>query len=593
MGNRFAHLIPNEQQPAAPQNNRFAHLIPAQPASAPVQAAQQQQEQQVTKSNSFVANLNALVPILGLPALLENTSKQSSTAGKFATGQMDAIHGGAQTLSKSLPFIAGPVNKLNNWIADNTGLTARLPEGGVDQQVRERESAYQARRKAAGESGFDGWRTSGGVASPVNIALARLGLGGSSLTAKAVGGGASGLLNAAFTPVTQGDYRSVKKNQAAIGAAFSAATPVITAGIGRIISPNASTNPQLQLLRKEGVRPTVGQTMGGGWNALEEKLQSVPVLGDMIAARRGKVLEQFNNAAINRVGQPINQKVSGFGAGAVKEMGDLASGAQEQAKNMIGNFQIDPQAGAKLAQLTQMVNQIPDKAAKKSAKDALELIKDQASKNGVMTADSFKSLSSRLTKEASTLSGASDAYQQKAGQAIAEMLTALEESALRQNPAAAQAMQQANAAWARNVIVEGASKAGANQGGRFTPAQLMGAVKGADKSVRDRATARGTALLQDLASAGNAIIGNKVPNSGTVDRLIPGIATLGGTAAISPTAAAALVGGAGMYTRPVQDLLTASIASRPQYAQAVRQALWKSSPAFAPITSSVGLGLLK
>lgn len=43
MGNRFAHLIPNEQQPAAPQKNRFAHLIPAQqptqPASKPVQAA--------------------------------------------------------------------------------------------------------------------------------------------------------------------------------------------------------------------------------------------------------------------------------------------------------------------------------------------------------------------------------------------------------------------------------------------------------------------------------------------------------------------------------------------------------------------------
>ena len=49
-------------------------------------------------------------------------------------------------------------NRLNNWLADKTGLVARLPEGGVDQQVREAEAAYQQRRAAAGESGIDWMR---------------------------------------------------------------------------------------------------------------------------------------------------------------------------------------------------------------------------------------------------------------------------------------------------------------------------------------------------------------------------------------------------------------------------------------------------
>ena len=44
-------------------------------------------------------------------------------------------------------------NAANNWLADNTGLVGRLPEGGVNQQVREGEAAYQASRGAdAGKS---------------------------------------------------------------------------------------------------------------------------------------------------------------------------------------------------------------------------------------------------------------------------------------------------------------------------------------------------------------------------------------------------------------------------------------------------------
>ena len=516
-----------------------------------------------------------------------------SSLDKIGVGVADPIHGGAQLLTKILPNgVVRAGNQLNNWIADKTGLVASLPDGGVDQQVRERETDYQAQRKAAGESGFDGWRTLGNVVSPANAVLASRGVGAATTGARIMGGAVTGAASALMNPVTQGDFIDEKAKQVATGAAFGGAVPAIAAGVGRVISPSASRNPQLQMLRNDGVRPTIGQTMGGRWNSLEEKLQSVPVVGDMIANRRAGVLEQFNNAAINRVGAPIGQRVQGTGSQAVQEIGDIASKAQDSAKNMIGAFQLDAQGAADIARIKSMIPGIADKRARNAVSETLKTVQSQMSNRGVILPDGYKTLDSHLTTIGGRFKGSTDAYQQQAGDAIAELQNALRNTALRQNPAAAKAMQDANAAWANLVRIEGASKAAANNGGLFTPGQLMSSVRQADKSVRDRATARGTALMQDFATSGQSILGNKVPNSFTTDRALIGAGALGGSSLLSPLATAGILGGAGLYTQPVQSLLTGAIAARPQSAQAVRKALLEASPALVPLGSQVGLGLL-
>src|SRR5512139_2637724 len=70
-----------------------------------------------------------------------------SAVERFGMGMADPIQGGAQLLTKLLPdSVVQAGNAANNWLADKTGLVARLPEGGVDQQTREREAAYNAAR---------------------------------------------------------------------------------------------------------------------------------------------------------------------------------------------------------------------------------------------------------------------------------------------------------------------------------------------------------------------------------------------------------------------------------------------------------------
>jgi hypothetical protein len=180
------------------------------------------------------------VSTAGLQALKRMQVEAQVAAGpgkleKVGMGAMDPIHGGAQLLTHVLPEgMVQAGNRVNNWLADKTGIVARIPEGGVDQMVQEREAAYQARRLAAGETGFDGWRTVGNAVSPANIPAARLVAGAGGVGSLAARGAAAGGAAATLQPVTSpnADFGSEKATQVAAGAATGAVlTPVIAKAV--------------------------------------------------------------------------------------------------------------------------------------------------------------------------------------------------------------------------------------------------------------------------------------------------------------------------------------------------------------------------
>lgn len=514
-----------------------------------------------------------------------------SIAAGFGKGLRDPIDGGAQLLTNLLPGgVVQAGNNLNNWLADKTGLVGRLPEGGVDQQVRQQEASYQAQRGP--DAGVDWARIGGNVLNPANLALASK-LPAAASTMGRIGVGAlGGAASAAMNPVAaEGDFASNKLQQVGIGAAGGALVPALTAGIGRIVSPAASLNPELQLLQREGVRPTIGQALGGRWNATEEKLQSLPLMGDMISKARNSAREDFNRAALNRVTAPIGTKASETGQAGVQQAGDMVSNAYTQAKNQLGNFRLDRQGVGELQKIRQMADMLPDETARGQFQKLWGTLANDISPNGTIKAEAFKRIDSKLAKEAARFAGAPDAYQQQLGDALGEVRTSITQNALRANPNAAAMMKAADTAYANLVRVEGASKNALQSGGLFTPGQLGSAVRQADQSVRDRATARGTALMQDLAGAGQSVLGNKVPNSATADRLMLGAGGLGAYA-LNPAIPAGLLGGAGLYTSPIQSLLRGAVTARPQAAQAVRNTLLQASPGFVPAGAQIGLGLL-
>lgn len=500
--------------------------------------------------------------------------KPDSAMSRFATGAADPIHGGAQMLTHALPEgVVRAGNKFNNWLADKTGLVAKLPEGGMDQVVKEREAAYSA------PEGFDWARMAGNVVSPANLALGAAAPVAGPLAARAAISALTGAATGALAPAPEwGD----KSRQVMAGAIGGAAAPVVTGALSRIISPKASVNPDVKLLKDAGIRPTIGQTLGGRWNAAEEKAASLPIVGDAISSYRKHAVEDFNRAAIKRAVDPVGGSVDDVGQAGVAKAGDLLSDAYEQAKGAVKFVKFDNKFATDLAQLRQMSNALTPPTKKQFDKAVTETLGGRLSPSRSMLGDTFKKVDSELGQRAARYSSSSVASEQELGDALKQLQALIRDQAMRGNPDAATAMRAADKGWANLVRVEGASKAAKNSDGLFTPAQLNTAIQTADRSVRKRAVARGEALMQDLGTAGQNVLGNKVPNSGTADRLLLGGGALGAGYMLDPMLAASMLGGAAMYTHPAQALLRGLVSSRPELAQPVAQALKKSAPMLAP-----------
>lgn len=192
----------------------------------------------------------------------------AKTTSGYARGLRDPIDAGAQLLTNVLPqSIVDPVNKLNNWLADKTGLVGKLPEGGVDQQVREQEAQYQQQRANAGEEGFDWGRLAGNVLNPANIAIAAKIPQGATMLGKLGMGGLAGTTFGALQPAT-GDspenFASEKALQALMGGVFgvgtSAAGQAGSWAWNQIKATHAMTNPAgRERIVKEAIRRWAGK----------------------------------------------------------------------------------------------------------------------------------------------------------------------------------------------------------------------------------------------------------------------------------------------------------------------------------------------
>jgi hypothetical protein len=514
-----------------------------------------------------------------------------SKTERFLKGLRDPVDGGAQLLERGVRAIApgavDAVNGANNWLADKTGLVGRVGAGGVAGDVAAAEEQY----KQQAPEGMDWMRIAGNVMSPANLA------GGVAGQATVRGAAGIGALSALANPTEhQDDFWTEKMKQAGIGAAGGAGVRALAGGASRVLSPNNTRNPDLALLRREGVQPTVGQTLGGGWNRTEEAMQGVPFVGDMIRGARDRTREQFNLAAINRATRPIGVNIDEAGQEGVGRAARALGHAYDDAGQQMGHFRLDRQGIAELRNLRNMAQTLPDRE-RATFDQAWRRELGQMGPRGTMLPDTWKRTDSVLGNDAAMFSGATDGYQKQLGGALREFQRVLRDTGGRQNPQARAAYEAADQGYANLVRVEGAANSAKLTGGNFTPGQLLMGVKSADRTVRDRATAHGDALMQDLGNAGQRVIGNKIPNSGTPERLarMGGAAGLTGGAAhfglIEPTTAitAAIGTGIGMaaYTRAGQAalrVLTSSRPNSPQYqaaAQSLRAMAQHASPAGA------------
>lgn len=519
--------------------------------------------------------------------------KGGSKLSRLAQGAKDPFNAGAQLLTHILPQgVVDAGNKANNWLADKTSLVAKVPEGGIDQMVAENESQYQADKQAAGVKGFDWMRLLGNVASPANLAVASRVPQAASVLGRIGAGAGAGAIGGALSPVTEGNFATEKAKQVGIGAAGGALMSGIGEGVSRIVKPNV--RPGVQELLDEGITPTPGQILGGVAQTAEDKMSSVPILGDAITSARKKGVNELNTAVYKRVLDPIGGKVpKDVGREAVANVADQISGAYDNLLPKV-TFKADAKFSQDIAKLQQMAASLPDDQANRFEKVLRETVIKKFGPKGTMDGTALKGLESELGELATGLRRDALYDNRQLGNAIGEIQTALRENLIRTNPAQAGELKAINKAFANFArLREAAGRIGAEEG-EFTAPQLQSAVRALDKSKGKGAFAKGQALLQDLSDPAKAILPEKYPNSGTAGRAMAGLLTMGaagGGAAVAPAVGLPVVGAGLLSTLPYlpggRQAIAAILARRPEAAQKVADVIRKAGPLLAPAGASL------
>lgn len=254
----------------------------------------------------------------------EEHRDKSTTMGQIGTGMMDPVEGGGQLIANIVPKrVERILNTANNWMADNLpeGLVRKLPEGGKNEQMHQREDAISKER--GGSTSTDWGRLAGNVLSPVNylgtgamagakpIASAMAAGGKAGLAAKLGTAGVGGAVAGAEQPATGSDYWNEKKWQTVIGGgvgtAVGGAGTVLGSGVRKLGEYIARNNPEnLESEAVQKILRRIGQDQKSGGpsaadaidlvNASKKPMALADVGGENVKALAGNVSRQPGEA---------------------------------------------------------------------------------------------------------------------------------------------------------------------------------------------------------------------------------------------------------------------------------------------------------
>jgi hypothetical protein len=497
--------------------------------------------------------------------------KTPTPAGeRFKQGLRDPLDKGAQMLTRALPEgVVSGVNRATQFVNElpiigpatkAIGMTPATQQQ-IDQGVTQRERAYVP------PEGFDWMRAGGNMVSTAPLAAA-LPVGAAALPRIGYGAATGAGIGAVSTPVAENQDQFWQQTAegakgGAIGGAIAA--PIVGA-LSRVIQPK--TSPQVKTLLSEGVTPTPGQILGGMAGRAEEKLTSVPLLGDAITSAKQKSIEELNKAAYARALKPIGGKVPDeVGRTGVASVSDQLSSAYNTLLPKL-SFKADGQFAADLSKIQQMAATFPPAEARQFQQALRDRVIGKLTPQGLASGETIKAIESELGKMAKGYRGDQSFDKRQLGDALGEVQNAIRQTLQRTNPAHADELAKINLGYANYARIRNAGARAGKQEGGFTPAGLAGGVRATDRSVGKGDYARGKAFMQDLSDAGVNVLGSKYPDSGSIGRLLMGAGTLG-SGALNLGIPGALGVASLPYLPGGRQLMAALLARRPALAEPI------------------------
>ncbi len=405
------------------------------------------------------------------------------------------------------------------------------------------------------------------------------------------GAGTIGALQGAL--LTPGDMAERAK-----AAAFGAGGGALGAGLSKAMQATKpiTANPNASVLAQEGISLTPGQNAGGLLKSLEDKMTSIPGVGNVIDAARRRGVEDFNRAAIRRVTQPLDDagipiQANGIGHDAVASLRTGLGQAYDDVLSRSSADALEPQFVQQMASLRQMVSALPKK--EQDAFDAIieRQLGQRMTPNGMVNAENLQAAKSGLGQEVSNFGTSTDAYQRQLGQALKQADEEFRQLISRANPQNSADLKAIDKAYANFKRIQRAASGVGTESGVFTPAQLNSAVKAMDRTKDKRAFSEGNALLQDLTNAGKETLPSKVPDSGTAGRMMSNMFSLSGLLSTVPGMAAAIPAYLA-YSRPGSAAINAGVNNIAKPATESIRSLLAGNPDLARLLGMSGAKLM-
>lgn len=356
------------------------------------------------------------------------------------------------------------------------------------------------------------------------------------------------------------------------GAVAAAGGSLVGSKVGRALQRTARgvSDPSVAALREEGITAlTPGQTygrsgkVGAAVKGVEDRLSGLPVVGEMVNARRADAFRQFNSRSFNRALEPIGGTVGDLvGEEAVERAQTQVSAAFRDA--LAGKGAVPDQAFADA--LGEAVGKV------RSIKRLGDEVTDQIGEILAPYADEAMLSGEALDDISRNLRALRSAYSRDPlAIPVAKRLDGVEKAIFdlfdRQAEGTIPAYRAARQAYRRLSVVEDAVLKGKNTEGVFTPAQLGQAERA--NTIRfdgKRAAARGGGVFHDFQRAAQNVLPNKVPDSGTPGRAITALIPLGlvgggagvDATGLTPSGTGLTIGAvlAGLYSKTGQRVLT-------------------------------------
>lgn len=332
---------------------------------------------------------------------------------------------------------------------------------------------------------------------------------GSDVTKAAVGGGIYGM----------GESEKVIDPEAfAGGALFGAATQYF-------IPPAASM--AAKELKKRGMKLSVGQQMGGMVQRAEEKMTSIPFVGDALAMARDKAFKQFPVIAYNEALEPLGKKLPPMltPRKAYEDAQKIIDDAFNALKTDDVAVNFTPELKANLKKELQSFS---GKIKSSDLADIEEMVTytifEKLKGRNTMTANELIEVKSELGDLAQSFAKQGDAQKYFAVDGITDIL--LDEFSKNQ-PKLGADYEKLRTAYAKfkPLVVAGESAGVKNMA--FTPAQLKRAIQKSSKGQKKQYRL-GDRPMQAFAEQAEEVLGGKVPDSGTAGRLMLGQGLIGG-----------------------------------------------------------------